>query len=163
VPLERAFDIKPEAAYLATLIFKYPFMPFAEATLAVNTLGMAEHFQDCCEEIFAARANRKNTNARFYEQLITHAREELRSLRKSFYEVINNSWEEHAANGYLPQEDLPAIRKASLDLVMGGRRITQTLFPYCGMAATQPESEINRVWRDIFTASQHSLLTEVGE
>lgn len=163
VPLERAFHIKPEAAHFPTLIFKYPFMPFAETTLAVNTLGMAEHFQDCCEEIFTARACRKNSNEHFYEELITRARKELTNLRKTFYDVVNSSWGEHSANGYLLQEHLPAIRKASVDLVIGARRITQTLFPYCGMAATHRDSEINRVWRDIFTASQHSLLTEVGE
>jgi alkylation response protein AidB-like acyl-CoA dehydrogenase len=163
VSSERAFDIKPEAAHLSSLIFKYPFQPFAETTLAVNTLGMAEHFQDRCEEIFTARATRKSSGTIHYQQLIANAREGLGNLRKSFYDVVNNSWEEHCANGYLSPEQLIAIRKVSVELVVGARHITQELFPYCGMAATNPGSEINRVWRDIFTASQHSLLTEVGE
>jgi hypothetical protein len=34
-----------------------------------------------------------------------------------------------------------------------------TVYPYCGLMAASTETTINHVWRDIHTASQHTLLT----
>jgi hypothetical protein len=37
-------------------------------------------------------------------------------------------------------------------------RSAQNIYPFLGMTAIRPETTINRIWRDIHTASQHILL-----
>jgi hypothetical protein len=50
------------------------------------------------------------------------------------------------------------IQAAALALVAVSRQAVDELYPYCGLYAAHEGSEINRVWRDFHTASQHSLL-----
>ena len=42
-------------------------------------------------------------------------------------------------------------------LVLAARRSISDIYPYCGLRAAQEDAEINRVWRDFHTASQHAL------
>jgi hypothetical protein len=159
VPAERAFDIMPGAARHSAPIFQYPFLPFAETTLAVNTSGMALHFLECCEAILTEKAARDNGKWKeFYAQLISEGKEQLSRQRAEFYVVADNSWAELLATGACSPVTLKAVDHVSRRLVWEAREVVQRLFPYCGMAATRPESTINRIWRDLFTASQHSLL-----
>jgi len=58
----------------------------------------------------------------------------------------------------IPPELLKDITKKSKDLAATSRRLVDELYPYCGLIAAKKSSELNRVWRDFHTASQHSLL-----
>jgi indole-3-acetate monooxygenase len=163
VDKERAFDITPEAAQIDLPIFRYPFLPFAETTIAVNTSGMVQHFLECCETIFSVKALKDGGRYKdFYSKLIIEGRQRLEQLRIAFYAVADASWEELCHSGACSDDTLSTIGRASTDLAWGGRRIAEDLFPYCRMAATDPETPINRVWRDLFTASQHSLLNRAA-
>lgn len=51
------------------------------------------------------------------------------------------------------------LREASQALVTAARRALGDIYPYCGLRAAQEDSDINRVWRDFHTASQHALFT----
>jgi hypothetical protein len=51
------------------------------------------------------------------------------------------------------------VSEASLALAKQAQHIVNVLYPYCGLRAASPDTEINRVWRDLHTASQHALLT----
>jgi alkylation response protein AidB-like acyl-CoA dehydrogenase len=161
VPASRAFDIMPEAATLPDPIFQYPFLPFAEATLAVNSAGMAWHFLDACAAIFETKAAR-NGHRDFYEGLLRQAEESFGEQRMAFYRVADASWEECVKRGYCRAETLNDLSRESRALAHCARGLATKLFPYCGMTAIRPETEINRVWRDLFTASQHSLLNPAG-
>ncbi|WP_394801094.1 hypothetical protein [Niabella ginsengisoli] len=50
------------------------------------------------------------------------------------------------------------ISVISRKLAKACRESVSAIYPYCGLAATSQHSEINRVFRDVFTASQHGLL-----
>src|SRR4051794_23862509 len=52
VPASRTFIIDSRHATLLQPVYHYPFLQFAEATIAVNTLGMAQHFLEECLTIF---------------------------------------------------------------------------------------------------------------
>jgi hypothetical protein len=49
----------------------------------------------------------------------------------------------------------------SRNLAKISRECVDLLYPYCGLAAANTDTEINQVWRDLHTASQHALLTFV--
>ena len=161
VPASRTFNIDPDNPIHDGSIFKYPFLQFAEATLAVNISGMALHFIDLCDEIFLVRTT--NKKMKDYQQKVLHealsaAKEITAEKRFLFYAAIERSWAsiltEKAVAGDLLQE----VSAVSRDLAKSSLQQINELYPYCGMAAANPVSEINRVWRDLHTASQHTLL-----
>ncbi|MEP0711197.1 MAG: acyl-CoA dehydrogenase family protein, partial [Algoriphagus sp.] len=50
VPLSRAFEILPEKAQLNAPVYQYPFLQFAETTLAANILGISNHLLELMEQ-----------------------------------------------------------------------------------------------------------------
>jgi alkylation response protein AidB-like acyl-CoA dehydrogenase len=161
VPANRCFPLVPEGRKVSQPIYNYPFLPFAEVTLAVNSSGMAIHFLDCCKDSFAQRIeSRKATPAQ--EQLLTErlaqAKDRLSKARMVFYEVVEASWQLVLKDTTVPASLLEEISLSSRHLAATARDVVDQLYPLCGLQAADPLSEINRVWRDLHTASQHSLL-----
>jgi hypothetical protein len=162
IPGNRSFSISPEAAKADSSIYRYPFLPFAEATLAANTLGMTAHFLDICEQLFAERGSNKRYGTDtilLLNSIMIKARHELTELRNNFYNAVEHSWTPLIHQGITRPDALHAVSISSRTMARECRRIVQELYPYCGMAAADPRTELNRIWRDLFTASQHTLLT----
>ena len=160
VPAERAFVIDAAAAADASPLYRYPFLPLAEATLAVNSSGMALHFLDCFEELFSARIARGHLSASATDEVrlvFEQARRELGRVREEFYTALDGSWEffdaSHSANGFFD-----TVHRTSHALAAAARQWVDRLYPFAGLGAAHIDSEINRVWRDLHTASQHPLL-----
>ncbi len=145
------FLIAPQHAQLDHPIYQYPFLQFAEATLAANTLGMARHFIACAEALFTAKQPDKH-------DLLEVAKRRIREARLRFYDVLEASWAELLTANALSGKTLAAVSERSKVLVQLSREQVVLLYPHCGITAADASSEINRIWRDLFTASQHSLL-----
>lgn len=62
-------------------------------------------------------------------------------------------------NGKIEEAVLKEVSRLSRELSHQSRNIVDTLYPYAGLEAAKKETELNRVWRDLHTASQHALLT----
>jgi alkylation response protein AidB-like acyl-CoA dehydrogenase len=160
VPDSRSFIISGEAATLKHPVYHYPFLPFAEATLAVNTLGMTLHFLDLCSELFEGRRKKHVTDiAAMLDRKLAEDRETVMGLRTIFYNAVECSWAELLVNGITGNEALEEVGSICREMVVACRAVVLELYPYCGMAGADTGTDINRVWRDLFTASQHSLLT----
>jgi hypothetical protein len=56
------------------------------------------------------------------------------------------------------QAQAMALNAAALALVNAGRDAVDAVYPLCGLHAADARSDINRVWRDLHTASQHAML-----
>ena len=143
VKSNRAFYIGGEYAKLPHPGYQYPFLAFAETTLAVNMSGMAMRFLDLCT----------------LQPQLENAREKMELARRLFYEVVQNSWEACLNNRSIPFSLSEEITLASRKLASESRQVVNDLFPCCGLKAANPETEINRIWRNIHTAGQHSLLS----
>lgn len=148
VDRSQAFIITPEKAVLNQPIYQYPFLQFAEVTLAVNTLGMVRHFLECAEVL----------DIKGLRQRLGLARVRIGETARSFYDNLDASWHELVRDGRLSASTEEAISQCSKDLANVSRELAITIYPLLGMAGADASSEINRVWRDIFTASQHNLL-----
>lgn len=146
LPPERCFEISANQAILPQPIYHYPFLQFAEATLAVNTLGMGLHFLELC------------TDAELPATLLKEATDSVNQLRAAFYEAADISWEALLSPGDIPDDTIAAVSRISRQLAWGVRSWITRLYPLAGMKAVHPGSELNRVFRDLFTASQHALL-----
>ena len=151
IPSNRLFQINSSIANLTDPIYQYPFLSFAEATLAVNSAGMAIHFFDVCAALL------KENNNESINILLNNAVSQLDICRKQFYQIIEHSWELCSEKKELSAELVKEIRHSSKQLAFTARELVDSVYPYCGMSAADPATEINRVWRDLHTASQHNL------
>jgi alkylation response protein AidB-like acyl-CoA dehydrogenase len=165
----RAFKIDPQGAILKAPIYRYPFQQFAEVTLCVNTLGMTFRFIHLCHEIFDKKYGYVRDDFQRRTQLpdqhLSDAKQEMNDLQHHLYELVEKSWMQSNTMDAIDSALLEQISKHSHLLVKTAQQWVAKLYPYCGMKAARPSEEINRVWRDLFTASQHSLFTSpiVGE
>jgi alkylation response protein AidB-like acyl-CoA dehydrogenase len=162
---DRIFKIDPEFAIVPNTLYQYPFHQLAEATLAVNISGLAIHFIDLCQPLFEERKVSKNLSANQCAELdeaLAKAIYRLNSVRPGFYDVLDASWADYLQNGKDPKPNLQKISTVSRKLAKTAIQIADELYPYCGLIAASTGSDINRVWRDLHTASQHALLTFAG-
>lgn len=162
VPLNRSFTINENNSVAIDKGFNYPFMQLAETTLAVNSLGMARRFVDLVRDCFYSRSGFKRYTpeqvAHFDTELTTCAYT-LNTVREHFYQAFNLSWEQLISVGEITEETLVEVSRLSRELAHQSRIVVDTLYPYAGLEAAKKETELNRVWRDLHTASQHALLT----
>lgn len=158
VKQERSFVIDHSHVTLEHPVYTYPFLPFAETTLAVNTLGMVNHLLD---ETAIVLKQKKLNSVSFQQadEALQTARQEISKLGIAFYNTAGQSWNELTAQKRISQKTTRQISKVSRQLVKICRSHASIVYPYCGLSATSQQSEINRVFRDLFTASQHALLT----
>ncbi len=158
VKADRSFVIDHAHVTLDHPVYAYPFMPFAETTLAVNTLGMVTHLLD---ETGAVLKQKKlnGSQLQLAEDALQTAVEEIRKMRTGFYTIVDQSWNELIKHSRISAKTIRQISSVSRQLVKLCRSHAALIYPYCGLAKTTQQSELNRVFRDIFTASQHALLT----
>jgi hypothetical protein len=152
----RMFIPDSEHAVIDSPVFRYPFMPFAEATLAVNISGMAIRFLDLCETYF-----NKNVSSTVLAELKA-ANRNITIYRRDLYTAVGNSWEICVNSQPIKPVLLEDITKACRQLAGTSRNVVNQLYPCCGLAALDPSSEINRLWRNFHTAFQHKLLNGCG-
>lgn len=158
VPAHRCFSLAPGEAVVNTPVFTYPFLQLAETTLSVNMSGMAMRFIELCELLLSTRkfSTGSSTTSDAYRRLAL-ADADMRRLRERFYSAIQASWTLCEKGEVISPEVLTEVSDASYALAHGSRQTVDALFPYCGLTAADTTQEINRVWRNLHTASQHAL------
>ena len=156
---ERCFIIKSSEAVLNHPLYQYPFLQFAEATLAVNSSGMAVRFIDLCSELFQTKyETHKPAVTSMINQKLEACMQQLHNARKLFYAAVETSWNMLIAQQMIEEALLNTVSITSRSLAEIARKVIDDLYPYCGIIAATSSSEINRVWRNMHTASQHALL-----
>ncbi len=153
----RCFEILPGAAVIQQPLYQYPFIQLAEATLAANLAGMAIRFVDICKTVFEQKQQDQRLTS-FQKELLTDLWQlqwvTLSNHRLVFYEALAASWLQPQNNNLLD-----GVSNTSRRLAKAARDSVHQLYPFCGLMAAAPDTELNRVWRNLHTASQHSLLT----
>ncbi len=161
VPKERCFKIAEEEVQIKAPLYRYPFLQLAEATLAANISGMAIHFLDLCETLFKEKRNSKGCpliEIPIVNDTLSIAFEKLQLARDEMHEAVLMSWEDYIAEKENDIYQLQQVSNTAHYLAQAARDCVNDLYPYCGLTAADENREINMVWRDIHTASQHSLL-----
>lgn len=163
VDKKRLFIIDETKAVLPGKIYQYPFLQFAEATLAVNVSGMAIHYLDLFEGIMKEKnADSDYTNDQLLSLSLRHdiAKTQLNEARQLFHKTLQRSWNEGKGSKGFTGETLKDVSIVSRNLTDTARRMVDEMYPYCGMVAANPATEINRVWRNLHTACVHPLLVK---
>lgn len=156
VPASHGFTIDPAHATAPGTLYRFPFMLLAWVTLAANLSGLARHFLQLAHEIVAARRQQPASA----QDALAQAALALEGARERMYAVLEQAWAQADGEEKRVDHMLDAqLREASLALVVAARKAVGEIYPYCGLRAAQENSDINRVWRDFHTASQHALFT----
>lgn len=153
----QSFDLEYHQRKVDEPLFDYPFLTFAECTLAVNYMGMARRFLDLFEKQLFVKSNVPGWDGTLGKALFTQV-DEYRILIQKYsdrlYTLMNDSW----GKGVPPDEVLVQISTVTEKIVSDIKTLVIKLFPYTGIAGAQRKNEINIVFRHLFTASQHALL-----
>ena len=160
VPARQAFDIRPDAATAPGPLYRFPFVSLAWVTLAANLSGMARHFMALAAEMVAQRwpmTNGESARPNAH-RVLSEAQRHFETERERFYKTLDAAWATVEATGHLPAADQQTLADVSRALVTAARRGVDETYPCCGLLAADERSELNRVWRDIHTASQHAML-----
>jgi alkylation response protein AidB-like acyl-CoA dehydrogenase len=156
------FQIDAAHATASGPLYRFPFMSLAFVTLAANLAGMASHFLQLATPSIARRrhpvAGMQLIDVPGVAQRVQGAADALEAARTVFYRLLDRAWEHVVAGSVLDDGETATLQSASLTLVAVARKAVDELYPYCGLYAAHEESEINRVWRDFHTATQHTLL-----
>jgi alkylation response protein AidB-like acyl-CoA dehydrogenase len=162
VAAHHAFDIAPEHATSPGPLYRFPFVTLAFVTLAANIAGMAQHFLSLAAPLIAGRrhplAGRVLRELPEVAETVRQAEHDIATARTHFYTLLDSMWARVCDNAALDDGQAHALHAASLALVDAGRNAVDTLYPYCGLHAADARSDINRVWRDLHTATQHAML-----
>lgn len=153
VAKKRVFDIDPMKIVIDKPIYHYPFLQLAETTLSVNLSGLAVRFIDLFEEVVFQKPISIQKN----KKLAQCVRKKLDDQRKEFFRTADLSWESCLQKKAVPKSMLQKVSEASQALAKLSLEAVDKLYPHCGLTAADQHQEINRVWRNIHTASQHSL------
>ena len=160
----RRFEIDQNKTVLPDKIYQYPFLQFAESTLAVNISGMAIHFMDLFEQNLKERRTGGHfTEDRRHSLFLRHegARNQQQEARANFYQTLQSSWDALNKNKHFDTLTLKNVSERSRQLAATSREVVDQLFPFCGLVASDPDAEINRVWRNLHTACLHPLLLAI--
>jgi len=143
-------------------LYKFPFVQLAEALLAVTMSGMACHFIDLLEvlvkEKLQADPNRKKDYP-LAEKAISNSKVALTNARTGLYRSVEEAWLRYEKGEISSDEELNKITISAKQCAFVSRTEVESLYPWAGMDAIIPETDLNRIWRDIHTASQHILLS----
>lgn len=148
---DRTYLLQPEKRTLNEPIFTVPFMTFAELTLAANYLGI---FKRLIDETYAI-CNKKPDS--IIPQEILNAYTYLSAKSTDFYKLAEEVWLVVNKNGEAMSDEIKEVSKFTHEMVHDGLQICQLVFVYSGMQGASRNSQINRVWRNLNTASQHSM------
>ena len=156
VSSDHAFVIEASHATATGPLYRFPFEALAFVTLAANMLGMARHFMALAQDMTTRHIPALNGASPAAVGLWAASDRSLRAAREGFYAQLDSVWAatvQGTANAVQSQQLVDTSRA----LARHARECVDALYPCCGLHAADPRSEINRVWRDLHTASQHAI------
>lgn len=165
VPEENTFDIMSIPHY-DDPIFKYPFMPFAQTSFAAVCLGIAEHFVEETRKFTEERREIWSVDRpeRFAALLraIEDQADALDRTATRFHETVERTWNDFLANDcVMSEEDMREVAATCQSVARNVLAYTNAIVPLLGMTVLMEDQPMNRIWRDLLTASQHSVLAPV--
>ncbi|MBB3112717.1 alkylation response protein AidB-like acyl-CoA dehydrogenase [Paenibacillus phyllosphaerae] len=163
VPEHLAFDVS-HSTFHNHPIYRYPFLPFAEASFAAVAIGIGRHFLDEVKLLLDKHKgiwDRTNpSRSMFLHGQLEEAASLLEEQKLLFYDVIEASWARHQAGEQLTEAIWSEVGAQCKRAAKTAYTVAQQLFPYMGLGATMQHTHINQTWRDLQTVCHHSILVD---
>lgn len=142
-------------------LYHYPQLQINEAATAIAVCGMTEHFTDLCRLMLTEKKNPYGTtlaeNA-IVMDMFEKGVQRVADARSKMYYAVQMTWQACANGLSIKPAVLYKVSVGAYDLVRKCREHVDAIYPFLGLAAADKATEINRVWRDIHTASMHGVL-----
>ncbi len=164
VPDSRAFRVDRNDRR-SEPVYSVPFRPFAESSFAAVAIGIARHLLE--EAVATAEGSRdawsKGGAARYgaVAARIRRAETRLDERAAGYYEAVERAWTRHVRGDAL-EADWAAVGRESKAAADEALRTGQDVFRSLGIGALMEDAAVNRIWRDLQTACQHTLLIDFG-
>ncbi|MBC3764633.1 acyl-CoA dehydrogenase [Neptunicella marina] len=138
--------------HLPQAIFRIPFSLFADLTLWVNYLGMAEHFVAEAQDVLPTESAQGLLAE--LQAAITQANQQIIDFATLTSERVENARE--PASAFCDK-----VHQSACDSVKCFSQQIVTIFPHLGVKAAREEHILNQIFRDYFTASQHHIFSDM--
>lgn len=136
VVVSKKYSFKYNRFYTQDNSSGIPFTVFADLTLLVNYIGMAQHFAECVED----------------KQMI----EFCESILKKTLAIAKEIEQSIANKKALSTERMLQIHEFGEEAVSDFCNCFMKLYPTAGIEASRTTSSINQIFRDFFTVTQHA-------
>jgi alkylation response protein AidB-like acyl-CoA dehydrogenase len=163
VPEQNTFTLTGPSAYAGGPLYHFPFLQMAELNMAAMLTGMALHFIDAFNAMAQVRKPYRSdiplADQAMVKTTLQHSAASLEAARSWMYAALHDGWKAYEQQGTASAQLLQVISSASQHAAQVARQVVQDLYPFAGMAILNPENELNKIWRDLHTASQHVLVS----
>jgi alkylation response protein AidB-like acyl-CoA dehydrogenase len=163
----RIFSREVQHAKVNGSLYQFPYTQIAETVVAVSISGMATHFIDLSKGIFAETRNSDGvpmTEDLNVQETLRKSSQKFDDARTKMFYAVELSWRALQNGHQIKPAILYKVSTAAADLARKARECVDAIYPYCGLDAADKRSDINRVWRDIHTASLYGIaLTGIAE
>lgn len=145
VLVEEEYSFVYNQFHLPQPIFKIHFSVFADLTLWVNYIEMAEHF--------LAEAKPK------HESRLMELNSIIDFANKQLYEIAEQVEDLTAHNQEFTEPFIKEVHQAASASVKNLSAAMIGLYPYLGIQAGTEGTQLNQIFSDYFTATQHHIFT----
>lgn len=128
-------------------IFKIPFAAFADLTLWINYIGIAEHFLN------ETKSEKPLDSLKNLEKSISASNQKVAKYSENIEEKIADGKE--ITSDYIEEIHTLAsnsVKEISINII--------ELYPYLGVKASRKNQPLNQVFCNYFTATQHHIFTK---
>ncbi|WP_234369081.1 acyl-CoA dehydrogenase family protein [Brumimicrobium mesophilum] len=147
VTCDKKYSFLYKEVYLPQPLYQIDFSTFADLTLWVNYIGMAEHFLEQVK-IF----NEESLYAEL-EAIISNVNQEIAVISTSIETLLNNG-------DLLSQDQIQDIHLKAKSNVRAISLAIISIYPFLGIKAASYTYPINQIFRDYFTATQHHIFVK---
>ncbi|MBG9454351.1 acyl-CoA dehydrogenase [Lysinibacillus sphaericus] len=161
VPEQETFQLGIAKNKYGSAVHSFPFGAFAEASFISVCLGITENFLEEASILVKQRKYDPSRTERMgaIQFLLMQQQKNFRQLEEQYYLMLSEYWQKHKEGHKLTEEELQQFSRKSKDTAVACVDIANSLIRRLGMDAITETSSINRIWRNLYTAAQHSFLT----
>lgn len=158
IPIDYAFDLTKETQHNHGSLYRFPFQMLAEINILAVSVGLARRFTELAKEVRAAKVS-EHTSYEKFNSVSNQLEEQFIVVNTNMHRYLHRLWDENKQGILDEKKDGALFTDHIIQSADAARALVDGLYPYLGMQSIVSDHEINRVWRDFKTASQHALLS----
>jgi alkylation response protein AidB-like acyl-CoA dehydrogenase len=147
-------------------LYRFPLLALMDSLMAAVPLGIARAAIDAFVAIAGARVSQHSTttaaNNPVVQADVGRAEAVLQAARAWLYESVAQAWVEVQAGRTLPTRQLALMRLARANAMTAGVQATDLIYTAAGSASVYSTGLIDRCFRDVHVAAQHTALHAVN-
>lgn len=165
VPNSFSFDLLKPSPNCKGTLYRFPFQLLAEINMLVMSTGLAKRFLELVREVSRHKSTKVGGVYMFdlleFQELIKEYEHSFLKARNDVFESLLFLWNKVNVGDKISSDEQDSFTKQILLAAVSSRHLVDAFYPFMGMDTVFESSEINRVWRDFKTASQHALISPV--